>query len=232
MIAAPDRAGKEPRVPLEHCAGPEAPLRSEDRQAWRSSMRLSALVALAILLAPAARAEVIVEKDSGQEFPATLTLNDPSSGEAVSLRATGTGLRKKAWFKVYAACFYVRSDVELGEDPYASFIADDYEKVIVMRFLRDVGADKIANAFREGIRKTLPEGHDEALDAFLGLFTAPVQNGQELTLSYTPGGGLEASQEGRPLGSLDDPAVIAALWATWFGDEPISKDLKQGLAGL
>jgi len=198
-------------------------------------MRLTALVALAVLLAPAVRAlpaEVIVEKDSGQEFPATLTLNDALGGEAVTLRATGTGLRKKAWFKVYAACFYVRADVDPGDDPYTSFINDDYEKVIVMRFLRDVGADKIAGAFREGIRKTLPEGHDDAVDAFVGLFTSPVQNGQELVLRYAPGQGLSAEQGGRPLGRLADPAVIAAVWATWFGDEPISKDLKQGLAGL
>jgi hypothetical protein len=198
-------------------------------------MRLLAALALAVLLVPAALAlpgEVIVEEDSGQEFPASIAMNDPQGGEAVQLRATGTGLRKKAWFKVYAACFYIRDDVNPGEDPYASFIDADYEKVIVMRFLRDVGADKIAGAFREGIRKTLPEGHDEAVDAYVGLFTAPVQKGQELILRYAPGRGLTAEQDGRPLGSLEDGDVIAAVWATWFGDDPISKDLKQGLAGL
>ena len=188
-----------------------------------------------LLLAPAVLAlpgEVIVEKDSGEEFHASITMNDPQGAEPVQLRATGTGLRKKAWFKVYAACFYVRKDAEIAADPYADFIDGDFEKVIVMRFLRDVGADKIEGAFREGIRKTLPEGHDEAVDAFVGLFTSPVQKGQELILRYAPGGGLSAEQGGKPLGGVEDPDVIAAVWATWFGDDPISKDLKQGLAGL
>lgn len=192
-----------------------------------------ALLILAIALTMGtASADVIVESDSGEEFPAALTWNDPGGGDSVALRATGTGLRKKAIFKVYAACFYVNTDAELGEDPFAALIEGDFEKSITMRFLRKVGGEKIMGAFREGIRKTLPEGHDEAVDAFAGFFDEKIQKGAELELRYLPGKGLSSYRDGRPLGTIDDPAVIAAIWATWFGDQPISDDLKQGLAGL
>lgn len=193
--------------------------------------RLSALILAPLIALPAFGSEVIVESDSGEEFPAALIWNDPGDGSSAALRATGTGLRKKAWFKVYAACFYVREDADLGEDPYAAFIDGDFEKSITMRFLRDVGADKIMGAFRDGIRKTLPEGSDEAVEAFVGMWTDPATKGKELSIRYRPGQGLSGYQDGRPLGSIDDASVIAAVWATWFGDEPISDDLKKGLAG-
>jgi len=158
-----------------------------------------ALLILAFALTGTASADVIVQSDSGEEFPAALTWNDPGGGDGVALRATGTGLRKKA---------------------------------ITMRFLRKVGAAKIMDAFREGIRKTLPEGHDEAVNAFAGFFDENIKKGAELELRYLPGKGLSSYRDGRPLGTIDDEAVISALWATWFGDQPISDDLKQGLAGL
>ncbi len=191
-----------------------------------------ALLILAFALTGTASADVIVQSDSGEEFPAALTWNDPGGGDGVALRATGTGLRKKAIFKVYAACFYVNADAELGDDPYPALIEGDFEKAITMRFLRKVGAAKIMDAFREGIRKTLPEGHDEAVNAFAGFFDENIKKGAELELRYLPGKGLSSYRDGRPLGTIDDEAVISALWATWFGDQPISDDLKQGLAGL
>ncbi len=197
-------------------------------------MRASLLIALlfvALALPLAASGDVIVESDSDTEFPAELGLAG-EQGESVALRATGTGLRKKAWFKVYAACFYVGTDVELSDDPYPTLIEGDFAKAISMHFLRDVGANKIAGAFKDGIRKTLAEGHDEAVTTFTGLFVEDLKNGDLLALHYLPGQGLTAHQNGKALGGIEDPEVIAAIWATWFGEEPISGDLKKGLAGI
>ena len=198
-------------------------------------MRASLLIALlfVVLALPlTASADVIVQSDSNTEFPAEISLVSGGQEEDVALRATGTGLRKKAWFKVYAACFYVGADVKLEEDPYSALIEEDFAKAITMHFLRDVGADKIANAFKDGIRKTLAEGHDEAVAAFTGLFVEELKKGDELALHYLPGQGLSAYQNGQALGGIEDPEVIAAIWATWFGEDPISDDLKKGLAGL
>jgi len=189
---------------------------------------LTTLLAL-ILLIPFALGEPMVEKSSKTEFPATLTLTGPDG--QIDLIAQGTGLRKKAIFKVYAACFYIDKSADLGEDPATTAIGGDFAKRIDMHFLRDVDGEKIAGAFRDGIHKTL-EGRDEAVEAFCGLFSAEVKKGESIVLSYLPGWGLIAEQAGEELGRLEDPDIIAALWATWFGEDPISGDLKEGMLGL
>ncbi len=192
-------------------------------------MRILVLVMAIFLLAPAAWTDTVIEKSSKTEFPATIAL--AGSGGEIELKALGTGLRKKAIFKVYAGCFYVAEGADMGDDPAAAAIGGDFAKCIDMHFLRDVGGDKIAGAFRDGIRKSL-DGHDEAVEAFCGLFTAEVKKGESIVLSYMPGAGLLARQAGETLGGLEDAEVIAALWATWFGDDPISDDLKEGMLGL
>jgi len=191
-------------------------------------MRTLTILLAALVLAAPALSDTVVEKSSKTEFPAKLSLPGPEG--PVELKALGTGLRKKAIFKVYAGCFYVAADAELGVDRAKAAIEGEFAKRIDMIFLRDVEAEKIVGAYREGIRKTL-QGHDAAVDAFCGLFTEEVKSGESIVLSYLPGHGLDAWQAGKPLGKITDPEVIRALWATWFGAEPISGDLKEGMLG-
>ncbi len=194
-------------------------------------MRKLAVLVILMLSALPVMGEVIIEKSSKTEFPAEISLKD-DQGSSHELRAAGTGLRKKMIFKVYAACFYVDRQIDLTESPQKTAIAGDFAKKIVMHFLRDVGEDKIGGAFRDGIRKSLPEGSDEAVDLFVGFFTQKVMKGETIELDYLPGMGLSAQQAGIELGRIDDLDVIASIWATWFGDKPISDDLKRGLLGL
>ncbi len=193
-------------------------------------MRTVLALLLLSMTALAAHADVIIEERSGAEFPAAIALS--MEGGEQQLRAAGTGLRTKWRIKVYAACFYVERSVDLGEQPYEQAIGGDFAKRIVMRFLRDVDGEKIGGAFRDGIRKTIEEGKDEPVDAFCGFFTEKVRKGEEIVLTYLPGKGLAASQAGVELGEISDGAVIAAVWATWFGEDPVGKDLKRGLVGL
>lgn len=195
-------------------------------------MRVLALLALLALGAPAAGADAIVETDSGQEFPARITRSDPIGGRQVALRATGTALHKRLWRQQYAACFYIRAEAQPGEVPYASFIEGNYDKLLVLRFLRGMEGGDLAETLDEHMRPALPEGQRGTLDAFLALFAEDFAAGQELSLSYAPSLGLGVYRDGRPLGSVDDAALIKALWGAWFGDDPISTTVKEGLAGL
>lgn len=194
-------------------------------------MRVLALVALLALGAPALGADAIVETSSGQEFPARITRNDPRSGRQVVLRATGTGLHKRLWRRQYAACFYISAEARPGDEPYASFIESNVDKLLVLRFLRGMAGSDFAETLGEHMRPALPEGHRTTLDAFLALFAEDFASGQELSLSDAPGQGLGVYRDGRPLGSVDDAALIKALWVAWFGDDPISTAVKEGLAG-
>jgi len=195
-------------------------------------VRLLALLALLAIGAPAAGADVIVETASGQEFPARISRSQPLGGRQTVLRATGTGLHKWLWRKHYAACFYIRAQVQIGDAPYASFIEGNYDKLLVLRFLRGMEGSELAETLGEHMRPALPEGHAGTLDAFLALFAGDLAAGQELSLSYAPGQGLGVYRDGKPQGNVDDAALIKALWAAWFGDDPVSKAVKEGLAGL
>lgn len=192
-------------------------------------MRSIALVLVLSALALPAAADMIVEESSGTEFPSILAL--PGEAGDLTLEARGAGIRTKFRIKVYAACFYAEPGVDWSGDPYATAIEGDFGKRIVMHFLRDVDAEKISGAYRDGIRKTLEEGSDEAIEAFCGLFTEKVLKGETIVLTQVPGLGLQAEQAGKPLGLLADPEVIKALWATWFGEKPISDKLKKGMLG-
>jgi len=192
-------------------------------------MRTLILAVAALLIVSAALSDTMVEPGSKTSFPANLNLFGPNG--SIELKALGTGLRKKVIIKVYAGCFYVDKTAELGADRARAAIEGDFAKRIEMRFLRDVDSKSIAGAYEEGIRKTLT-GHDAEVLGFCGLFTAEVKSGESIVLSYMPGWGLIAEQAGKELGRVTDPELIRAIWATWFGADPVSKDLKAGLLGL
>jgi hypothetical protein len=145
---------------------------------------LAALLLLALAVVPAA-ADTVTEPRNETEFPARVPA--AADGDTIALEALGTGLRTKWGIKVYAAGLYVAEGADLGGSRHAALIRGAVPRRIVMHFLRDVEAGEVAGTLREGIRKTLPAGHDE---------------------------------------------VAAAVWATWFGDDPISGDMKRRLAGL
>lgn len=193
-------------------------------------MRTLAALLISALAALPAAADTVTEPRSETAFPARVLA--AADGDTVALEALGTGLRTKWGIKVYAACLYVPADAPLGEDRHAALIRGAFPRRLVMRFLRGVDAGKVAGAFRDGIRKSLPEGRDGAVDAFCGLFAEDLREGDEIVLTQLPGTGLAVERAGGRLGVVADAAVAAAVWATWFGDDPISRDMKRRLAGL
>ncbi|MDP6417936.1 MAG: chalcone isomerase family protein [Candidatus Krumholzibacteria bacterium] len=192
-------------------------------------MKHAIWMAALLLLTGVALGATVTEPHSKTGFPASIELGEGDS--AVQLDALGTGLRKKSIIKVYAACFYIARGQELGEDRAADAIHGDFAKRIDMYFLRKVGGAKIAGGFRDGVHKSL-DGHDEALEAFCAMFTGKVQKHESIVLEYLPGRGLEAYQGGKSLGLVTDMDLIAALWATWFGADPVGEELKKGLLAL
>ena len=65
------------------------------------------------------------------------------------LHLMGMGLRKKLWFKVYLASFYLENPVDDG----AQAISSDQIKQVRMHMLRDLERDKIVEAVQEGFQK-------------------------------------------------------------------------------
>lgn len=182
--------------------------------------RLVPLVLVALLVAgaaPAASLKGVTAPDSVQVQGRTLALQ-------------GLGLRKKFVVSVYVGALYLATPTADA----ATAIAADEPKRIALHFLRDVGADKMEEAFREGFFNNSQEKLDRLgprLDAFVRLFAAGVKEGQAVALTYVPGVGVSVAFDGADKGVIEGRDFMEALWAVWLGAVPADHDLKKGMLG-
>lgn len=192
---------------------------------WKRAAALTLALAFAAALAVPAAAQEIVEPKSGVKFAA----------KADTMSLLGVGLRKKAFFKVYAIGFYVADSALSGplaahkgktETPafYKELTSGDFEKQIVMKFTRDVSTSQIQGAFRDMLGAT-----DAAkLNQFLAFF-GDTKEGQQYVLTWKPGGVLETQVAGLGKTPIEDKAFAAAVFGIWLGEKPIQEDIKKGL---
>lgn len=151
----------------------------------------------------------------------------------------GTGLRVKKIifsFKAYAVGFYV--DKAALDGPLAAFkgrpasdelfevLRDgDFEKELVLHFLRDLDEKKIQGAMRDA----LEDGTDpEVLARFISYFPE-VQKGEECTLRWVPGGTIETVMKGEEKPPIADLAFAKRLFGLYVGPAPLQNDFKEGI---
>lgn len=150
------------------------------------------------------------------------------AGDA-TLVLNGMGLRKKAIFKVYVGALYL---TQKSSDP-AAIIAADAPRRMVMHFLRDVGKDRLVEAWKEGFAANAPQAEAQLakeLERFLALWR-DVKEGEDVTMTYIPGHGTTVAFGGTEAGTIEGKAFADALLSVWLGPKPPSEDLKKGLLG-
>jgi hypothetical protein len=184
---------------------------------------------LAVILAlqPPAIDQEIVEPRTGVRF----------TTRQADLSLLGVGVRAKSIFrvKVYAIGLYVADAALAGplaahkgklDTPefYRDLVWGDFEKQIVMKFVRDVTREQVQEAFRE----SLPQVNPARLDTFAS-HLVDTKQGQEYVLRWTPGGVLETSFRGQPNTPITDKEFAAAVFGIWLGEHPIQADVKRDL---
>jgi len=210
--------------------------------------RSLAIGATVALLAPGlARAEKVAEPSTGVQFDAKKSVD----GRSYTL--VGAGVRKKFVVKVYAMGLYVE-DVEgkrafpslatkaggtdkakltEGDRAQSFLMWGSFNKIAILHFVRDVGAEKIRGAFEDGLGDELsdkaPADVREAAQAFLKLVDKDVKNGEEVILHTSPDGKVELSIAGAGRGAVQNAKLARAIWSVWLGSKPISKDLRGDL---
>jgi hypothetical protein len=159
-------------------------------------------------------------------------VNFPDTDQQLVLN--GAGLRKRAFFQVYAIGLY------LGEKKAAAAdaVGAAGPKRVAIHMLRNVDAQTFTGALADGIRDNHGEAEAKALEPRvkqLGAIMAEVgeaKEGMRITLEWVPAAGTVLAVNGKPAGSpIAGEDFYRALLRIWLGENPVQSDLKKALLG-
>lgn len=190
-------------------------------------------------------AQQITETKTGTTFESKISM---PHYEGTSLGCMGVGPRTKFGFKVYGCGLYLDQagasqalasfkgasvqTLQGSTDFYSAVINAQIAKAIIMKFVRDVGKEKIEESFTEGLEKTLGALDSSPLRAeaqkFLGMFNEDMAVGQVIGV-YGKGSAVNVYVNGKEKGTIDNAQLASAIFAIWLGPKPVSDDLKRGL---
>lgn len=153
----------------------------------------------------------------------------PAGGELV---LNGAGLRKKLFFKVYVGALYLPKKTGNA----AEIIDGRDHRRMTLHLLRDLDADSLFGALKEGLHQNHSEAELAAIKADIDRFEAIMRSvgnartGNVVDIDFTAEG-TAVSFNGQPKGSVAGPAFVRALLKVWLGDKPADADLKRALLG-
>lgn len=161
---------------------------------------------------------------AGVRFDDKVSIDD--NGMAHELTLSGTALRKKLVFKVYAMGHYMdAASFDSEDEAYAAALGNAGPKMIRMVFKRGVDSGKIQNAYREGFEKNASPEEFEAItaqiDQFVGYYNEDVAEGDEYLLTYVPGGTVRIAIRGEQVGTIESETFASVLWRIWLGEHSI-----------
>jgi hypothetical protein len=171
------------------------------------------------------------------------TWTEPKSGIAFAVKKDdmtllGGGLRVKKiifTFKAYAVGFYVSDAAISGQlaafkgkttspEFYKELQTGDFEKELVLKFMRNLSESRIQGAMRESLEGAEPK----LLDQFVSYFPQ-LKEGQEAVLRWTPGGTLETVMAGQEKPPIASRAFAERLFGLYVGPTPMQEDIKAGM---
>lgn len=156
---------------------------------------------------------------------------DSVKAAGADLVLNGLGIRKATLLsiKVYVAGLYLP---QKSADA-AAILRADARWQLVLRFVRDVGASDIRDAFQEGFEKAAGDKLAALTPRIAALKArmADFKTGQSLTFTHDPATGVAVDVNGSIGTPIEGADFAAALLAIWLGSKPPNQDLKTGLLG-
>jgi len=154
-----------------------------------------------------------------------VTLPDTATVGEHAVVLNGMGLREKYFLDVYVLGLYLP---EKSNDP--SHILDvDVPKQLVFTFLLPVDAETLADNMRGRLNAT--EEAAPYTEQICG-WMKDVDKGEQMSMDYAPGVGTTITVGGAVQGTIEDVAVMTALFDLYVGEDPPSASLKTGILGL
>lgn len=179
------------------------------------------------LAATTVAAEVVGVSGSNTQF--TTPIEARVGGEQVKFVLTGTALRTKLLFNVYAIGSYVQDGVSVRTAE--ELAAGDWPKRLHLVMERDVAGKDIAEAFRSAIRQNYPApqfaSEINAMHAFVQ--THQVRKGEHIWLTHIPRVGLQIDMVGKTNSLVPNPAFSKAIWDIYLGKNNLGEGIKRSL---
>ena len=185
--------------------------------------KLSRFLILLSIAFPAFAAEV-----------AGVKLDDKVRVANSDLALNGAGLRKRAFFQVYAIGLYLPEKKTVAADA----VAVTGPKRVAIHMLRDVNAGQFTDALTDGMKDNHSEADMKALDPRIKQLAAimsemkEAKKGMRITLDWVPAAGTQVTVDGKATGlPIAGEDFYRALLKIWLGENPVQDDLKKALLG-
>jgi long-chain acyl-CoA synthetase len=184
-------------------------------------MKLAALSAVLMLTCAAQAVEV-----------AGVPVAEHQQASGQELVLNGAGLRSIAFFKVYVASLYVPKKTSTA----AALLDSPAPSRMVLRIMRNIDADQLIKALREGIADNVSETELATLQAPMEQLSAIMRKigsskeGDTVTLDFK-GESVTTGFNGAAIGVVSAPRFGRALLSIWLGEKPVDASLKKALLG-
>lgn len=162
---------------------------------------------------------------SGVTMPETITV-----GEHV-LTLNGMALRKKFIVKVYVAGLYLAMKSSSPDE----ILTADTPRRMVLHFISGHGTkSKMCGAWNDGLEANTPAASAELKQQFVDLcgMMVDIKDGEEMLVTYVPGGGSTISIGGTDRGTIQGKDFADAVLRCWIGPKPgPGEGFKKGVLG-
>jgi Chalcone isomerase-like len=189
--------------------------------------RTIALAVLGLCAAVGLATEVVGVSGSSIQF--ATPIETQVGNEQVKLVLTGTALRKKLVFNVYAIGSYLREGVAVRSAE--ELAAVDCLKRLHLVMERDVPGKDMAEAFRAAIRQNYAAPAFDAEVKSLGdcLQANEARKGDHIWLTHLPNVGLHVQLVGKANLVIQNPSFARAVWDIYLGKNNLGDAIKKGL---
>ena len=189
-------------------------------------MRKTTLAAVVFLSVGSIAAHAI--EAGGQRFDDRIQL------AGTDLVANGAGVRTRMVFDVYAMALYLPAKAATAE----AVFANKGPRRIALQMMRDVGANTLSDALRDGMKANVSAAEFAALGPQIQQLVAAlsasgeVKKGSIIHLDFVPGAGPRVLFGGKPQGKdIPGDTFYEAVMKIWLGANPVQSDLKNRLLG-
>lgn len=183
--------------------------------------RTICLLLTMLLLGPLVSAREI----AGVTLPDTAQL----SPDGTTLVLNGAGVRRKFFFKIYAAGLYLPTRQTTSE----AIVNLPGPKRVRMHFLyKEVDREKLIIGWQEGFANNLDSASLAQMSSRLTQFNQlmrTMRQGDVIDLDFLPEEETQVRFNGELQGRIEGADFYAALLQVWLGKNPVDSDLKSAL---